>query len=291
MVLSSWFRVLNKKFVCNKTQNNNPEPRTQITMGRFSKLDLQTKPPLTKESIAEAWPNEDEQSSLRRAQEAFDHGLYEPALDYFSRALRFNRELPQAWCGQIRCLIQLGEFPEAITWSDRALERFPNNANLLACKGLAYAELQDTIQAMEYVDGALEQRSPTPWVWLARGECLLLAREPVQNAQRCFAKAAELEDDLNRWRVELRIGQALLRAGHALDAKKHLERARHGQARNELVNYLLGLTCERLGQYSLAANYLQQACAERRFPQALDALGRVRSPFWQRWWKNLTGKE
>ena len=260
-------------------------------MGRFSKLDLGAKPPLVKESVADAWPNEDENSSLRRAHEAFDCGLYEPALDYYSRALRFNRELALAWCGQIRCLIHLGEFPEAVTWCDRALERFPGNADLLACKGLAYAELEDTIQAMEYVDGALEQRSPSPWVWLARGQVLLLLKEPVANARRCLAKAAEMEDGTNRWRVELRAGEALLRGGHFLEARKYLERARHAQPRNELVNYLLGLACEKLGQRQLAANYLQQALAARRFPQALSALARVKSPFWQRWWNALRGKE
>lgn len=260
-------------------------------MGRFSKLDLGAKPPLAKESIADTWPNEDENSSLRRADDAFDCGMYESALDYYSRALRFNRELALAWRGQIRCLIHLGEFPEAITWCDRALERFPENADLLACKGLAYAELEDTIQAMEYVDGALEQRSPSPWVWLARGQVLLLVKEPVKNAQRCLVKAAEQEDDVNRWRIEMRIGEALFRAGKALEAKQYLERAYHAQPRNEWVNYLLGLTCERLGLRQMAVNCLEQAIAARRFPHAQSALSRVKSPFWQRCWNALRGKE
>src|SRR5688500_15074773 len=98
-------------------------------MSRFSKLDFEAAP--TPIVAPDKWPDMDEAGCLRNGDEAFYSGLYETALNLYSRALRFNRESVAAWVGQIRCLIEMGEFPEAITWADRASERFPNNAGLL----------------------------------------------------------------------------------------------------------------------------------------------------------------
>src|SRR4051812_5779366 len=107
-------------------------------MGRFEKLDFEDKSHATP-IVAEVdpWPNQDEHACIRQGDENFQQGLYEPALNAYSRALRFNRDMVEAWVGQIRCLICMGEYPEAVIWCDRALERFSQSSDLLACKGLA----------------------------------------------------------------------------------------------------------------------------------------------------------
>jgi Flp pilus assembly protein TadD len=46
---------------------------------------------------------------------------------------------PGRWTGQVRMLIELKEFHEAKLWADKALEKFPNEPELLAAKAVALA--------------------------------------------------------------------------------------------------------------------------------------------------------
>src|SRR3954447_2385178 len=146
-------------------------------MGRFARLDFAAQPAVV-EPLGDEWPDLDEQGCMAAGEDQFQRGLYEAALIQYSRALRFNRDLAGAWLGQVRCLICLAEYREAVTWSSRALERFPASADLLAGKGLALVLSGDVGEGISYLDGAVEKRSPSPWVWLARGEALLAASQP-----------------------------------------------------------------------------------------------------------------
>jgi len=148
--------------------------------------------------------------------------------------------------GQIRCLICLGEYPEAVTWGDRALERFPGSADLLACKGMALVLLGDGDQGREYLDGAVQLRAPSTWVWLARGESLLVMRQSLENARRCFLKATELAPQ--DWHLQLRIGMAYNRAHMFSRAREPLLTAVQGSGDNPLALFHLGVAVEGLGQ-------------------------------------------
>ena len=81
----------------------------------------------------------DQHYYLERANDAFAEDEYERALAFYSRTLQYDIGMEEAWLGQLRCLIELGELPEAVTWSNRALEKFPKSASLLAgesrCRG------------------------------------------------------------------------------------------------------------------------------------------------------------
>jgi tetratricopeptide (TPR) repeat protein len=174
-------------------------------MGRFSKLDFEHEArPVA--PVTDPWPNLDEQQCMREGDEKFELGEYEPALNSTRVRCVLNRDLVEAWVGQIRCLICLGEYPEAVTWSDRSLERFPKSADLLACKGLALVKMGDIAEGIEYSDGAIQRRSPSVWVWLARGQSLLLGGQQPANAQRCFLKAQELAP--GDWHCELQVAMA-----------------------------------------------------------------------------------
>jgi len=259
-------------------------------MGRFSKLDLENQA-LTPVPKADDWPDLDDSACLRDGDENFYEGHYEPALNAYSRALRFNRDLPAAWLGQIRCLIEMGEFPEAVTWSDRALEKFPNHPDLLASKGLALMKMGDTVAGTEYSDGAVELRATSAWVWLARGECLLLAGQPEANVNRCFLKALEYSEGSNTWQSELAIGTAYNGVRKWASARRHLVAAQRLNTDHPVVLYQLALAQEGLGETRAAAGLLQRACEIRRYPEARDALLRVRgaNPVSQLW-KRLTSK-
>lgn len=241
--------------------------------GRFSKLDFDTKGS-TPENTPDPWPNLDEEACIAAGDARFHEGQYEVALSAYSRALRYNRDASAAWIGQIRCLISLGEYREAVVWANRALDRFPASANVLACKGLALALDGDIRQGMEFLDGAVEMRATSAFVWAARGESLLLAPNSAENAHRCFLKAVEIAPE--DWSLMLRIGIAYNRARFYAKAKDILQSAARHAERNPLVLYQLGRSHEGLGQHAAATGYYQRALAARQdFAEARTALRRI----------------
>jgi tetratricopeptide (TPR) repeat protein len=118
---------------------------------------------------------------------AFGNGNFESGLRLYSRVLEYNPLNTGAWSGQVRMLIELGEFQEAKVWAEKALERFPHDPELLAAKAVALARLGDAAGAIAFSDAAMEERGDTPYVWLARADVLLARKE--QRADYCFEKA------------------------------------------------------------------------------------------------------
>lgn len=248
-------------------------------MSRFSHLEFDetpARPILPGVPEPKRWPDQDEHACLATGDDLFRTGRYEPALLAYSRALRFNRDRVEAWVGQIRCLLCLGEYPEALVWSQRAQERFPQSADILACKGLALAHTGSLPEGTEYLDGAVGMRSPSPFVWLARGEGLLLSRHAEENAHRCFAKALELAP--KDAHLELRIGIAYNRARLYARARASLQAAVHGDDRNPLALYELARTLEGLGERDAADGLYARALAVRPdYEAAANARDRIRN--------------
>ncbi|MGO8673997.1 MAG: tetratricopeptide repeat protein [Capsulimonadaceae bacterium] len=242
-------------------------------MGRFAKLEIDDNDSAKSRAPEQTWVDLDERQCMVVAEEQYLTGAYEDALLHFSRALRFNRDLPAAWVGQVRCLLASGEYKEALTWTDRALERFAGTPELMACKGLALAHLGDS-QGRSYLDSAIEMKSPSAWVWLARGECLLLAKAD-DNAARCFVKAVELAGD--DWHTELRVGIAYNASRRHARARGPLMAAARRAPANPLVAYELGVMHEGLGELPAAAGCFERALTLRRnYPAARRALDRVK---------------
>src|SRR5579871_5803430 len=104
-------------------------------MSRFSNLEF------NENSGGELRPQaaKDERFYLAEAEEAFASGKFEKALRDYAKVLEHNPHNPAAWSGQVRMLIELGEFHEARLWADKALERFPRDPHLLAAKAVALA--------------------------------------------------------------------------------------------------------------------------------------------------------
>jgi tetratricopeptide (TPR) repeat protein len=153
-------------------------------MSRFVNLEFGER---ADERATEVKAARDEVSHLAEAQAAFERGDFEAALRAYARALEFNPQNAAAWSGQVRMLIELGEFQEARLWADKALERFAHEPELLAAKGVALARLGELSEAMALSDAAVEERGDTPYVWLARGDVLLARAE--KRADYCFTKA------------------------------------------------------------------------------------------------------
>jgi tetratricopeptide (TPR) repeat protein len=163
---------------------NRRQPRLPSTaMSRFGNLEFDesaqsghTVPTVTDETL---W--------LAEADDALRRGDFEQALRRFSRVAELNPNQPVAWTGQIRMLIELGEFKEASVWADKALERFPRDSDLLAAKAVTLARLGDGKAALAFSDAAIAEQGESPYVWLARGDVLLARGE--KRAEYCFARA------------------------------------------------------------------------------------------------------
>jgi tetratricopeptide (TPR) repeat protein len=124
---------------------------------------------------------------MAEARAAFENAKFEQALRLYSKVLEFNPACASAWTGQVRMLIELGEFREAKLWADKALERFPHEPELLASKAVALARSGDLEGAIAFSDASIEERGDTPYIWLARGDVLLARKE--SRGDFCFDKA------------------------------------------------------------------------------------------------------
>ena len=87
----------------------------------------------------------------------------------------------------LQMLVELGEYREARIWADKALERFPNEPDLLAAKAVALGRGGDLQAALAFSDAPIEERGDTPYVWLARGAVLLAAKQ--KQAVSCIEQA------------------------------------------------------------------------------------------------------
>src|SRR3989441_1935818 len=124
---------------------------------------------------------------MAEARAAFENANFEQGLRLCSKVLEFNPENAGAWTGQVRMLIELGEFREAKLWADKALERFPHEPELLAAKAVALGRSGDLQGALAFSDASIEERGDTPYIWLARGDVLLARAEA--RADYCLEKA------------------------------------------------------------------------------------------------------
>jgi len=138
-------------------------------------------------------PAKGEAHYLAEAQSAFESGRFEPGLRLYSKVLEYNPCNTHAWAGQVRMLIELGEYREAKLWADKALERFPNDPELLAAKAVALGRSGDLDGAMAFSDAAMGERGDSPYVWLARGDVLMARSEPL--ADYCLDQALLLAGD------------------------------------------------------------------------------------------------
>ncbi|HOX04644.1 MAG TPA: tetratricopeptide repeat protein [Candidatus Paceibacterota bacterium] len=231
----------------------------------------------------------DEAGCLRAAQEAWEEGAFEPALRAYAKALEFNPRNPSAWAGQVRMLIELGEFHEAKVWAGEALERFPREPELLAAKAAALARLGEKDEALAFSDASLEEGGATPYVWLARGDVLLARRE--RRAEYCFERAFSLGG--GSWAIHWLASRIYYFYRQFALA---LKRARQALALDDTrgVAWLQTGLCQRaLGLADPARASLEQALQlNPRNEEAQRALRDFTAPGWgQRllgWWRQLS---
>jgi len=236
--------------------------------GRFDHLEIGDLPPVHPDKPALDVVI-DQNYYLEKASGAFADEDYEKALTYYSRALEYDLNLEEAWVGQIRCLIHLGELQEAIIWSEQALERFPNGADVLSARAVAEARLRRTENAIGFSDAALATRGGTAYVWIARGDVMIPVN--LTNARACFMKAVELAPA--DWRIRAWIGHAYLAHGAMHQALEQFQLAAKLDPQQHACWFRIGQCCEALADMDQARIAYQRALAcKPGYQEAREAL-------------------
>jgi tetratricopeptide (TPR) repeat protein len=230
----------------------------------------------------------DERFYLLEAKTAFEQARFEEGLRSYSKVLEYNPDNVTAWAGQVRMLIEMGEFPEAKLWADKALEKFPREPELLAAKAVALGRLGDHKGALAFSDAAIEERGETPYIWLARADVLMARRE--ERAEFCFQKAQSMaaNDWFTHW-LAARIYFYYRKFALALRAAQEALNLNAGQS---AVWLQMGLCQMELGLAGLAENSLSQAKQLNPFCQQTEAAIQTLSQegFWSRLSRRLFKK-
>ena len=177
-------------------------------MSRFSHLEFEERRREPAGVTQPGTPMRDALFFRDEAQRAWLNGDFELALRNYSRALEQDKLYFEGWAGQVRMLIELEEYEEALLWADKALELFPEHPQLLSAKAVACARSGDFVKAMAYTDNAMSRKGLAPHVWLARAEVLLERKSPA--ASNCLKNAISVAGP-DAPRIQLEAGRLLLR--------------------------------------------------------------------------------
>ncbi len=147
----------------------------------------------------------DARQVLKLAEDAYRALDYEKALRFYSKSLSIDPNIEEAWAGQLRCLLDLNENPETLTWATKAQKLFPKNPDIQSARALALARLGRLQEAIGFSDGAMRSDRHGWFTWVARGEILAIAGSG--NAEFCMMKAMESGRESD-WLITLKIAQA-----------------------------------------------------------------------------------
>ena len=179
-----------------------------------------------------------------RAVESWLGGDFELALRNYSRALEKNSSFFEAWSGQILMLLELGEYPEAIVWADKALDLFPEHPELFAAKAVAFCRDARFDKAMAFSDNSVSKENITSRVWLARAEVLMKRKSRI--AENCVSKAMSIAGN-SADIIALEAGRLLRRSGKYSAALEYLNSSIRAFPKSALAWYELGCCQDSIG--------------------------------------------
>jgi tetratricopeptide (TPR) repeat protein len=246
-------------------------------MTRFSSLEFDDASDQPERSNGEEIRNEG--YFYKQAIRSYLHGDFELALRNYSRALEANSQFLAGWAGQVQMLIELQEYKEAMMWSDKAMELFPEHPEFLSYKAIACFRDARFREAMAFSDNAISKDSPGPWAWLARTELLIkknrrIAETCIPKAIACAGQQAPL--------IRLDAGRILVRYGLYASAMDFLSAAVRDFPKSAVVWLELG-RCQRMLGYAHAQTTLKQCHLLRPdWNIAEQELSKCKTGFWDK---------
>jgi tetratricopeptide (TPR) repeat protein len=243
---------------------------------RFDKLEFDRPPQEPSGKKPELRVDKDEKYWAKLADENRRTGSYETALRFYSRALEIDKTLVAAWVGQVQMLVQLGEYPQASLWSQKALELFPSHGDLMAAQAQAECRLGNMKKAHSLSDGSLRQRGESAYRWQVRGELMLSGRQRTD--RHCFDKAQLADND---WLVPLETALIYCYYKGFGMAQQRAQLAVEKAPDAYYAWYLLGLCQTKLG-FDSSARVSFQHCLELcpRHAEALSRMAELERPRW-----------
>ncbi len=224
-------------------------------MGRFSKLEIDDdKLGKKKPGKEEADLTYDQEHYINLGHQSFYTGEYDSALRLYSRALPLDKTRIDPYLFQIETLIALGQHKEADLWRTNALKVFPNNSDFFALKALAIARTGSIKRAIFNSDSAMV-KGVSCYSWLARGEILLLGKNP--NAHYCLERAVSFNND--DWHIKYKVANIYIRNKKYTRAIPYLRRCMEAEPTNHYLWYLLAFCYFYLGLYPKMDEALKKA--------------------------------
>lgn len=234
---------------------------------RFGHLELDK----ASEGVARTERTFDCSEYVQKARELEWNGEHEAALRLYARALSHNPHHEGAWVGQLRCLVAVDDFDEAILWAEKAAEYLPRSGPVRAWKAVAAARSGDAAGAQVLSDEALRM-GHSPDVWLARG--WVHGTQRPEPAARCMDKA--LEQGGRDPGVLLQVASFYTETKRLSKALKVLQELTAARPALSFPWFLLGQCYGKLGMQDQAKQALEQAVSKaptrRPYREALTAL-------------------
>jgi len=229
---------------------------------------------------------------FEKAEAALARGAFEKALRYYGRALERERDRPEAWLGQVRALLDMGQPDEAMTWMEQAAGVMGERPALLALRAIACARQDNIDDARAWSDRSMREGRDSAEVWMARAE-VVYATGGDKMARVNLEKAHERAGARGRpGEAARRCGEVALAAGDLSAARRWLERAAREDPESPLAALRLGVFWERAGDIPKAKLELSRALSLEPHLEsaklALDDLdrrgvvARLRAA-WRRW--------
>ena len=248
-------------------------------MDRFSQLEFGEKRPEKDHSQGE--PVRDSNYYLKVAMKYWLAGDFEVALRNYSRVLEQNNLDIEGWIGQVLMLIELGEYKEALIWSDKALKLFPEHAELLATKAIACSRDAMGDKAVAYSDNSITKDDVTSRVWLARAEVMMSRKSQVMEG--CISKAISCAGKKSAI-IKLEAARLLRRKGNYSAAIGYLNEVIEAFPKSALVWYEYGCCQAKLGLPQAKAALEQALQFHPDWDEAKAALNKCGS-LWGRFFK------
>ena len=241
-------------------------------MSRFSNLEFEDSAERGEARDVPVQRDRDEHFYLRQATEAYQQADFDKALRLYSRILEIEPNMIEGWVGQVRMLIELGEFREARIWAEKALDVFKDNALVLSALAHAHIRMGDREKAAGFSDAAALCPAEDPYVWLVRGEVLLAqGRKGVRNADYCFVRAGAISG--GNWFVRLLIARVYYYYRRFAEALEYCNQALEAAARNPYVWTVRGQCFAGMGMQRRAVQaYTQALDIDERFRPARRCL-------------------
>ncbi len=168
----------------------------------------------------------DDRWHVEQARREFLDGEYEPALRDFSAAIGYRADVEEAWVGQVRCLVALGQMEQAATWGNKGLAKLPSSLLMASAAAWLMARAGQAAQALQLSDQVMAQGgdgvAERPEILVDRAVCVLAAGNR-ETAAATFERVLKLVANDADWLQ--RIGIELLASNEPAQALKVFNRA------------------------------------------------------------------